>query len=376
MKQPEDSASSASRGRPQPSVIEISKKARQKFRARRYTEARDLFRVGLEREPDNPYLLSGMGDACRESGDFDEAERCYRRLLDVDRKNLFALRGLGDVCKKLQRHQEAIRLWNQYLDLRPRDKHVMTRIADSCKALMQFDRADEMYRQIIQADPRDRYALTGMADLQHRMGNDEAAIRYYEKVLVFDENELHILTIIGKLCWRINDFEKAENFFRRALKIDPHNPYALYGLGNCYRWHRQYRKAIDIWCEILKFSDGTQALHSRMGDAWVNLGDLDAAEPCYRRSLLEGYDRYAYIGLVRLYCDREQFDQATEAFSAIMAAEDKPLLQLEELSRRFVRSGRREAMLRFFRHLLALSELEPLVLQELRSLLDKLDGNN
>lgn len=373
MNQSENNATDASRGKPPVSVIELSKKARQKFRARRYDEARELFRAGLDREPDNPYLLSGMGDACRESGDYVEAERCYRRLLEVDRKNLFALRGLGDVCKKLQRHQEAIRLWNQYLKLRPQDKHVMTRIADSCKALAQFDKAEEVYRQIIRADPRDRFALTGMADLQHRMGHDDEAIRYYEKVLVFDENELHILTIIGKLCWRINDFEKAENFFRRALKLDPQNPYALYGLGNCYRWHRQYSKALDIWNEILKFSNGTQALHSRMGDAWVNLGGLDAAEGSYRKSLEQGYDRYAEIGLVRLYCDREDFTLAGVAFASLMDNEDKPVLQVEELCRRFVRCGRRAVMLRFFRYLLDQSSLNQMVQQQLKALLEKLD---
>ncbi|MCK5825605.1 MAG: hypothetical protein KAG93_01120, partial [Desulfuromusa sp.] len=52
------------------SVIDISKKGRQKLRAREYHLARELFSSGLELEPENPYLLSGMGDACRELGDF------------------------------------------------------------------------------------------------------------------------------------------------------------------------------------------------------------------------------------------------------------------------------------------------------------------
>ena len=356
------------------SIIDISKKGRQKFRARRFAEASDLFRSGLEREPDNPYLLSGMGDACRELGEYEEAESCYRRLLEVDKNNLFALRGLGDVCKKQARHQEAIRLWKQYLSLRPRDKHVMTRIADSCKALMQFDRAEETYLEILQFDPRDRFALTGMADLQHRIGKDVDAIRYYEKVLEFDENELHILTIIGKLCWRINDFEKAENYFRRALKIDPRNPYALYGLGNCYRWHRHYAKAIDIWQEILKFSDGTQALHSRMGDAFVNLGSPFEAEESYRIALDEGYDRFAIIGLVRLYCDRNDISSAADYFWQLIESESDADLQLEELSKRFVRSGQRDIMLKFFHSLLDSERGAQEVRDSIASLLERLEA--
>ncbi len=358
------------------SVIDISKKARQKFRNRRYAEACELFRMGLDREPDNPYLLSGMGDACRETGDFVEAERCYRYLLEGDGNNLFALRGLGDVCKKLHRHQEAIRYWKKYLSLRPRDKHVMTRIADSCKSLLQYDEAEEVYRQILKFAPRDRFALTGMADLQHRLGDDELAIRYYETVLEFDRDELHILTIIGKLCWRINDFDKAERYFRRALQVDPQNPYALYGLGNCFRWHHQYAQAIEIWQEILKFSEGTQALHTRMGDAHTHLGQDKRAEAAYLKSVQMGGDPYALTGLVRLYCERRDWENAMTFFWKLMGNEKDVPLQLEELNKRFVRAGQRDILLDFFRHLLAVANTEHAVVEQITALLKKLDAEN
>jgi len=363
-------------GKRQLSVIDISKKGRQKFRSRRYSEARDLFKEGLEREPDNPYLLSGMGDACRETGDYGEAERCYRHLLEIDKNNLFALRGLGDVCKKLGRHQEAIRLWKQYLSLRPRDKHVMTRIADSCKALLQYDKAEEAYRQIIKFDPRDRFALTGMADLQHRIGQDEKAIEYYEKVLQFDPNELHILTIIGKLCWRINAFEKAESYFRRALAVDPHNPYALYGLGNCFRWHHQYDKAIEIWEEILKHNEGTQALYTRMGDAHVHLGNDVKAEAAYLKAMGLGDDPFAVAGLVQLYCDRHDWQNATKFFWALVSDDDTAVSQIEELTKRFVRSGQRAAMLNFFHQLLDAGQGTAFILDELKGLLKRLENDD
>ena len=360
-------------GKRQLSVIDISKKGRQKFRARRYKEAKELFGEGLQREPDNPYLLSGMGDACREIGDYDEAERCYRHLLEIDKNNLFALRGLGDVCKKMGRHQEAIRQWNQYLALRPRDKHVMTRIADSCKALVQYDKAEDVYRQIIKIDSRDRFALTGMADLQHRLGQDDKAIEYYEKVLQFDPNELHILTIIGKLCWRVNAFEKAESYFRRALSIDPQNPYALYGLGNCYRWHHQYDKAIEIWQEILKYNEGTQALFTRMGDAHVHLGDNDRAEKAYLKAMEMGNDPFAIAGLVRLYCERHDWPQAAVYFWKLVEDEDEALFQIEELTKRFVRTGQRDTMLELFQYLLDSGKGKARIVEELNVLLTRLD---
>ncbi len=347
------------------SVIDISKKGRQLLRSRRYAEAQKLFQLGLEKEPENPYLLSGMGDACRERGHLTEAERCYRLLLEVDSKNLFALRGLGDVCKKLNRHHDAILQWEKYISLRPQDKFVMSRIADSYKVLQQYAKAEEVYHQILKFATEDRFALTGLADLQHQLGKDEQAIATYERVLKFDENELHILTIIGKLCWRISDFDRAESYFRRALQVDPNNPYALYGLGNCYRWRRQYAQALEIWQKILEHSDGTQSLHTRMGDAHFHLGQLDKAENCYRRSLTFGDDVFATAALVCLSCQREDWSGATGYFWQLIAMASAYQSPLELLVKRFEQSAKQKAMVTFFTHLLAEKKGEPAVLAAL-----------
>lgn len=337
----------------QNSVIHLSKSARQKLRDRRFDEAISLFRQGLDLEPDNPYLLSGMGDACRESGDFQEAEHCYLSLLDIDEKNLFALRGLGDVYKKQGRHLEAIDLWEKYLSYRPLDKHVMTRIADSLKLSQDYEKAEKVYQQILGKSPRDRFALTGLADLQHRQGRDEEAIQTYERVLSFDRNELHILTIVGKLCWRVSDFERAERYFRRALEVEPKNPYALYGLGNCYRWFREYEKALEIWQEILTFSEGTQALHTRMGDAHSNVGRVDEAEKSYLKALTYGEDIYSLAGLVCLYSERCNWPEARRFFVLLMSEAQDSGTRLDLLCKRFARFDQSVALIGLLRQLLS-----------------------
>ncbi|MFO7812979.1 MAG: tetratricopeptide repeat protein [Pelovirga sp.] len=337
----------------QSSIIDLSKKARQKLRARCYSDAGQLFAEGLELEPDNPYLLSGMGDASREMGHFEVAEECYLKLLHIDEKNLFALRGLGDVYKKLNRHTDAVTMWERYLHLRPRDKHVMSRIADSAKVLLQFERAEQMYLSIIAFAPDDRFALSGLADLQHRLGKDQDAIRIYEKILGFDDKSLHILTILGKLCWRVSDFDKGEIYFRRALEIDPDNPYALYGLGNCHRWHKRYQDAIEVWQKILEDSEGTQALHTRMGDAYYHIGMKEEAARSYRRSISFGRDPFSLAGLICLSADTGDLDAAIATFLDLVVADDDPLYQLDMLSRRFIRAGQQSIMEEFYRYLLS-----------------------
>jgi len=354
------------------SVIELSKQGRQKLRSRKYDEACQLFFLGLESEPENPYLLSGMGDASREMGNFELAEDCYQKLLHIDENNLFALRGLGDVYKKLNRHADAISMWERYLRLRSLDKHVMSRIADSAKVLLQFERAEQMYLNIIEFAPDDRFALAGLADLQHRLGKDAEAIQIYEKILTLGGSSLHILTILGKLCLRLSDFDQAEIYFRRALEIDADNPYALYGLGNCYRWHRRYHEAIEIWRKILEDSDGTQILHTRMGDAYYHLDMKEEAARSYRRAIGFGRDPFSMAGLICLSVDTNDLDTAVTTFFALVVTDDDPLFQLDMLSRRFVRDQHQHLMQGFCRYLLQLDRSDQRLGKDLASALEKL----
>jgi len=356
----------------QSSIIELSKKARQKLRARCYDDARQLFAEGLELEPDNPYLLSGMGDASREMGNFEVAEECYLKLLHSEENNLFALRGLGDVYKKLNRHTDAITMWERYLHLRPRDKHVMSRIADSAKVLLQFERAEQMYLSIIDFAPDDRFALSGLADLQHRQGKDSEAIRIYEKLLDIGGKSLHILTILGKLCWRVSDFDKGEIYFRRALELDPDNPYALYGLGNCHRWHKRYKDAIDVWQKILENSDGTQALHTRMGDAYYHIGRKEEAARSYRRAISSGRDPFSMAGLICLSVDTGDLDTAVNTFFDLVVADDDPLYQLNMLNRRVTRDQQQQIIQGFYRHLLQLDNSDRCFDNDLATALEKI----
>ena len=354
------------------SVIDLSKQGRQKLRSRRYREASTLFLQGLEREPENPYLLSGLGDASREMGHFDLAESCYQKLLKHDENNLFALRGLGDVYKKLARHADAITMWERYLKLRQRDKHVMSRIAESAKVLLQFERAEEMYLSILAFAPDDRFALTGLADLQHRLGKDHEAIKIYEQILSFDGNGIHILTILGKLCWRISDFDRAEVYFRRALEVEPRNPYALYGLGNCHRWHRRYQEAIEVWQKILKDSEGTQALHTRMGDAYYHIGRKQDAAESYKRAIGFGRDPFSLAGLVCLSVDTGDMDTAIDTFFDLVVNDVDPFFQLDMLSKRFERAKQTDRMQAFYRQLLQLDSPNRQLDADLAAVIEKL----
>jgi len=233
-----------------------------------------------------------------------------------------------------------------------------------------------MYLSILEFAPDDRFALSGLADLQYRLGKDGEAIQIYEKILGFGGKSLHILTILGKLCLRISNFEKAEIYFRRALETDPDNPYALYGLGNCYRWHRRYLDAIEVWQKILEHSDGTQALHTRIGDAYYHLGMMQDAARAYQRAISFGRDPFSMAGLICLSVDTGDLDTAVNAFFDLVVTDADPLYQLDMLSRRFIRDQHQHLMQSFYRQLLEFDGSKGRFAKDLASALENFADNN
>ena len=105
------------------------------------------------------------------------------------------------------------------------------------------------------------------------------------------------------------------------MYLEPHNPYALYGLGNCYRYEGDYHRAIELWERILKRETGTVNMLSRLGDAYRNIGDYASAEQAYRSALDNGYDKYALIGLAKLRCRQGRTEEAYDIFRKMLVRE-------------------------------------------------------
>ncbi len=66
-------------------VINLSREGHRFLKSRQYAKARKAFNEGLEIEPDNPYLLTGMGDLLRAEKRYAECRECYLKVLEQDK---------------------------------------------------------------------------------------------------------------------------------------------------------------------------------------------------------------------------------------------------------------------------------------------------
>lgn len=351
-------------------VIQLSKQASQFLKNRNYSEARRLFEEALELAPDDPYILTGIGDSLRQQKSFSGAAVHYRRVLAIDPDNLFALRGLGDALRGQRLYREAIEFWEKYLVLRKyRDVFVLTRIADSYKALNNPENALAYYKKALSVDANDRYALMGLADLHHKRGEGACAVEYYEKALANGVTLINVLTIVANLHWSLGNHEQARLYFDKALSCDPNNSYALYGLGNYFRWKCDYRQAIKLWEKILEGNSGTVNLMTRIGDAYRNLGEYDAAERAFRKPLSTSYDKFAMVGLLKLYSLQGRLGEACTCYDEILRHEGEDSRILTDVITLLLQHEEREQALLLLRHAVQQQENSSQgILEQLRTL--------
>lgn len=314
------------------SAIDLSKKGNILLRRGKFQEAERVLQDAYELDPNNAYILVGLGDLNREQRKFGKAIGYYEKILNLDGENVFALRGAGDAHRGKNQHELAITYWQRYLKCNEDDIQVLTRVGDSYKKLKKYQESEKYYCQALEVNGDDKYALLGIGSLFYKLEKDAEALRYLERLLELDDGYVAVLTMAGNIYRRRQEYEKAMKYYAKAVAKEPGNTFALYGLGDCSRWLQKYDDVVKWWGMILEKEPRNQVMHSRVGDACFNTGQLAKAFAHYQASLNIRFDPYAYHGLSRIYRQRGAYPEALECCQRVLAKQPDNLRMLEELA--------------------------------------------
>ncbi len=315
-------------------VIELSKKGSRLFRGGQLEDAEKAYLEAKELDPENPYVLSGLGDVYRKLNRFEESGENYDAVLKKDPGNVFALRGAGDARRGMKQPQSALPFWLRYLEINPKDSHVMVRIADAYHKLSDAENAIDFYQQSLEIKPYDPFALLGLGNVYYARHDDEKALNCFEKLL--SKNTSHnvvLMTMIGNIYRRRKEFDRAMDHYENALELDPKNNFALFGMGDCFRGQLNMEKAVYWWGKILDQEPENQTLWTRVGDALVSLDRIDEAVQHYHASLKVGHDLYAMLGLARAAQKQGDYDKACYHCEQALEVDNDNTRALEELAR-------------------------------------------
>ncbi len=80
---------------------------------------------------------------------------------------------------------------------------------------------------------------------------------------------------------------------------------------------KKYEAAIHAWNQAQKYGMNRASAMTRIGDCYLSMNDLENAQISYQITLAAGYDKYACLGMLRIYLKKNKIDKAFETLELL-----------------------------------------------------------
>ncbi len=158
------------------------------------------------------------------------------------------------------------------------------------------------------------------SDLKHcrdlvSSGQFDEARREITELLGKDPDSAEAYEILGISYLKQGDYAQAETALRKASDIAPNNSSVLNNLGNALYRQNKLPESIDVYKRAVTLPNSESfRLWTNLANAYADQGtqsSTDEAIKAFARAIkLKSDFAPAYLGIGRMYCEREQFDQA------------------------------------------------------------------
>ncbi|PPT05836.1 hypothetical protein CKA32_004905 [Geitlerinema sp. FC II] len=169
------------------------------------------------------------------AGYLQQAEKLYRQLLDREPNHPDGLQGLGTLAYQQRQFDRAIAFLQQAIDRSPDNSSYHHNLGAAYQAQQNIAEAAACYRRAIELDPsleQPRQQLNTLLQ-QLRHSNLEA----------WKRELLHL----AQLFQRQEDYKQAVYLYKKLLEGDSNNAEAHYGLGCiAYHHHQSYQAVLDL----------------------------------------------------------------------------------------------------------------------------------
>ena len=220
-------------------------------RAGNVTEARRIYHLVLEENPDHADALHLLGLLADDEGDTAAAADYIRRAVNNCPHAYPYHYNLANVLSKLKLSQEAL----------------------------------GHYRTAIQLKPDYAQAHNNLGLLLFDQGDVSSAIQHYRTAIRLAPNYPDPHCHLGTVLLSQGLVQGAITHFERALRIKPDYTGAYFGLGNAYLQLQQPGRALAAYHHAADIDPNISALQTNMGAALIKLGRVADAEGAFRRAL-------------------------------------------------------------------------------------------
>jgi tetratricopeptide (TPR) repeat protein len=271
------------------------------------------------------------GHAHRELGFLDEAVKDFTEALQRDPTMATGYMDRGYVLNDLRRAREAAQDFEKAIKIKPDYAEAHMGLA---MAYLQLHRGGNALKEVNIAE-----AALGESRISHMTRGEAyrqrvlfpAAEKEYRAALRFAPNDVDIELALAEVIYRQRRYEESAQMLQQASTARPDDPVIYARLAQTYAKLGRQQETIDFAVKAETISNGRSTVEMAVGEAFLTLGNRDAAMERFSRALDDenGDSVSTRMAIARLFAREGRVEDAREqigiAFAEARVEQDKPI---------------------------------------------------
>ncbi|WP_126226958.1 tetratricopeptide repeat protein [Burkholderia ambifaria] len=310
---------------------------------KQYDAGLALMERSLAARPDASYF-NNLGNMLRECGRLDDAIAHYRRAVALRPDYPEAHNNLGNALRDARDPTEAMQSCSRAIELRPGYAEAYNNLGNVLQDLGELDAAAASYGKAIAFHPAYADAHSNLGNVLRAQERHADAIVHYRRAIELNPALPAACHGLGLSLWALGelseaasvlgaaaagsgdaslhnnyagvlrdagDLDAAAAHYTRAIALDASLAAAHANLSGVRRRQARYAEALAHAQEAIRIAPELADAHNQAGNAHHGLGDLVAAQACYRTALeLNPADSGACHNLSVVLLKRERHAEA------------------------------------------------------------------
>lgn len=182
-----------------------------------------LARQGLERFPDDPWILRGLAASAGKLGRHAEAIAALEELLRIEPSDRFAYKELMRLKTEKSAPEEAASALKGLMrsGSRAANPHLKTLAADRFRKAGKLEEAAVEYEEALELEPGNAFVLAQLGFTYKKLGRDEAAFGALAKAFLAKPEDPYVRKSLEALAKKRGEMARFLSLLDEALKLHP-----------------------------------------------------------------------------------------------------------------------------------------------------------
>ncbi|MEH2212562.1 tetratricopeptide repeat protein [Nostoc sp.] len=267
-------------------VAEILELAVQQQQENSLLEAEQLYSQVLEKQPDNPEALYGLGMLAQQMGQPEIAEQWLSAASQVQPDSVKTWFSLGNLHLVQEQFSQAEKAYRQALVLLPNSLPIYNNLGYALQQQGLFEEAIHYYQKALELKPDFIEAETNLGNALHAQGKLSSNQKIYYAQL---NNKL------GVARKKAGDLKNAVTCHKQAIALQPNLLEAHYNLALMLQEQGELEEAIASYQNLLELNPNYGEVYLNLGKIYQQQNNLTEAISAYQQGLKLINPHYAKV---------------------------------------------------------------------------------